>query len=166
MENIFIFLEKMSLKICKSLTNLSSIAMFIWPLVIVIYIILRYLGIAWVFVEEFTEYWLILIVFFPLGYALKTKSHLSIDIAVKHLPQKIRKILGLITTSLSFLVVINLLKSSMGLVKYGIEHKVCSTYPSHLLLGPIYSIIPIGLFSLGLEIFLEIYYKLKELCSK
>ena len=165
MDKFINILNKMSDKVSNCLTNISMISIIIWPIIMTVYIILRRLNICWLFVEEFTEYWLVLVVFFGLTYTLKTKSHINIDIVVKCLPQRIRKTLEIITMSLSFLVVMFLLNSSIDYVKYGIECKVYSSYQSHILLWPVYAIIPIGFLSFGLEMFIGIYNKFKELLN-
>jgi len=166
MDKFFKVLDKISDKISNWLANISMISVIIWPVIMVVYVILRSFNICWLFVEEFTEYWLLMIVFFSLTYTLKTKSHIKVDIVVKYLPQKARKILEIITMILSFLVILYLLNSSINFLKCGIEYKTHSSFPSHALLWPIYSIIPIGLISLGLEMFVEICYKSKELFAK
>jgi len=166
MDKFFKILQKISDGISNWLTNISMISVIIWPIIVFVYVILRSFNICWLFVEEFTKYWLVLIVFFSLTYTLKTKSHISVDIVVKYLPQKVRKILEIVTMILSFLVVLYSLDSSINFLKSAIKYKIYSCFPSHVVLWPIYSVVPIGFISLGLEMFIEIYYKSKELFAK
>lgn len=163
MKFIYNFLVNLSLIIDKIVISMCSFAVIVWPIIIVFYVFGRYLGIKILFVEEYTEYWLLFIVMLTLGHGLKQKAHISINLIIDHLPDGAKKILDIVVNILSFYVGLNLLNYSFNFFLKGIKYKNVSIYPSNTLMWPIYLIIPIGYFIFNLEIFVEIMKKLKNL---
>jgi len=162
MNKLFLTIKKISKQISSILLSISVLAMIIWPLVMIFYVILRSLDIGWLFVEEFTEYWLLMIIFFSLSYTYKSKGNISVDVMVRNLSERNINILGLITKILTSFVFIYILFKSIGWIKFAFYSYMKSQYPSQILLWPIYCIIPIGLVSLVLESFLDIYEQIKK----
>jgi len=165
MDTFFKILSKISDRISNRLMNICIPSFIIWPIIMTLYLSLRSVGIVWLFVEEFTEYWLVLIISFSLAYTLKTKSHIVVDLVTRRLPERIRRILEIFVMFLSLLTIIYLFNSSLNFLIYGIEKGTTSSNPSHMLLWPVYLLFPLGFFSFSLEMFIEIYYKLKELST-
>ena len=155
--------DKTSFKISKLLIEISAVATIIWPIVVTAYIILRSMSFSLLFVEEFTEYWLVLVTFFSLAYTLREKKHIGVDILINYLPLKIRKVIGLITDFLSFLAVIYLFSKSLQWAIDGFLIKSRSYYPSNIILWPIYVFIPLGLIVFEFELLNAIIYKIKSL---
>lgn len=154
--NIFILLDKISLGISKSLINISAIAVVIWPIIMVIYIVLRNLGTTWLFVEEFTEYWLVMTVYFSIAYTLRKKGHICVDMLINYLPLKSKKVTKSITEILSLYVVIYLIIMSIDWTIYGFLNNAKSSFTSNIILWPVYLFIPVGLVSFGLELLINL----------
>jgi len=162
MNKLFLIIEKISKQTSSILLSISAFAMIIWPLIIIFYVVLRSLGIGWLFVEEFTEYWLLMIMFFSFSYTYKSKGNISVDVMVRNLSVQNKNKLYLITKMLTSFVFVYFLFKSFSWVKFAFYSHMKSQYPSQILLWPIYCIIPIGLFSLILESFLDIYRQIKK----
>jgi len=159
MEKVINYLEKISNGLSSVLFNIAKFAMVVWPFVMVTYVILRYFGINWLFVEEYTAYWQILIVFFSLTYVLKLGKHVSIEIFINKLPEKVRRVIQLITLFLTFFVTLYLLDKSIAFVRFGIL-SLTRSFTTNLILWPIYLLVPIGLGSMSLELFIQLYKKI------
>ena len=154
--NIFILLDKISLGISKSLINVSSITIIIWPIIMVIYVVLRYFGAAWLFVEEFTGYWLIMIIYFSIAYTLRKEGHICVDIIINYLPLKSKKVIKSITEFISLCIVIYLIIMSIDWTIYGFLSNARSSFSSNIVLWPVYLFIPVGLFAVGLELLINL----------
>lgn len=158
-------LDLLTEKLSTTLHFIAAIAMFFWPFVMVLYVILRYFGINWLFVEEYTRYWQILIVFFALAYTFRMDKHIKVDLLVDRFPQKIRKLTKIIVLFLTFFVTIYLIIKSIDFTRFGIISGVRSI-TTQAPLWPVYLLIPIGLFSFNLEIFVQMLKELKSLFGK
>ena len=152
LKSLLISLDRVALEFSKLLASISSIAIIIWPIIMLFYVIFRNLGYTWLFVEEFTEYWLVGIVYFSLAYTLRVKGHINVDILTNYLSNRSKKILEIITDILSLFVVVFLTTISFDWVKYGFLYNARSSYPSRLILWPFYLFVPIGLISLFFEL--------------
>ena len=131
-------IASVSVHICASIT-------VVWVFVFTAYIISRYFNLGWVFVEEFTGYWLVLIAYIPLAYAFMTGAHIRIGILTNRLPQKIRMIFQLCTDWLALLFVLYLMGRSIEWLIHGIQYHSRSSAALNITLWPIYLIIPLGL---------------------
>lgn len=153
-------LEKISNTISFILFDIAIFSIIAWPFVMVIYVILRYVGISWLFVEEFTEYWLVIIVFFSLTYTFKTGGHIIIDFIIDKLPNNYRRTIGLITDFLTLFVLLYLLNKGLSFARYGFFSQVKSL-SNQILLWPFYALIPIGLTSFSFELIIKLYREIK-----
>ncbi len=158
----FSLIERIILKISSSLMDIASIALIIWPFIVTVYVILRYFDIAWLFVEEVTEYMLVAFTYLTLGYTLREGGHIIIDSLVMYAPANIRKILEIFANILSLYVAMYLLNKSIVWLKDGYLLGLKSHYPSATILWPIFALIPIGLFVFTLEHVVLIFKKIKE----
>ena len=111
----------------------------------------------WLFVEEYTEYWLVLIVFFSLLYTLRKGGHINVDTVVKLLSKKTRNILALITAFLSLVLVCYLTSKGVAWFQYGLAEGVRSLTPLNTLVWPVYLLIPIGLAALSLGLLIRFF---------
>ncbi len=130
-----------------------------WVLVVAVFIIGRSLfNLNWTFIEEFTVYWLILSTFFGLAYTLRTGGHVKVDVVVRLLPSKVRSILVVITNFLALIIICYLTWRGVEWLQGGIEYEIHSSFPSNVLLWPVYLIIPLGWAFLGLEMLRQLYH--------
>ena len=129
-----------------------------WVFLIGAYVIGRAIfNVSWLFVEEFTEYWLVMITFFALAYTLRTGGHITIDIVTRLLSKPVRNILAVITGILALGFAIYLTEAGTGWFWTAwVGHKL-SWYPSSVPLWPFYSFIPIGLAVLCIALLHELY---------
>ncbi len=137
--------EKILNTICSRAALACAVISVAWVFVITAYIITRFFGLSWRFVEEFTGYWLVLIAYVPLAYALMTNTHIKIEIVTSQLSKKIRNILQVCTDLVALALTLYLVGRSVEWVIHGIEYETRASTASNMPLWPIYLIIPIGL---------------------
>jgi len=151
------------LDIVTKITSLGSIApaavvLVAWVLVVSVFIIGRAVfNVNWMFIEEFTVYWLIFIVFFGLAYTLRTGWHVKVDVLVRLLPRRTREILAIVTNFMALIIIIYLTWRTAQWFQSGLEYEIHSSFPSNILLWPVYLVIPVGLVFMGLEMLRQIY---------
>ena len=134
-----------------------AVALAVWVFVFVGYIIGRqFFGMVWIFVEEYTGYWVVFLGYFGLAYALKTGVHIRSDIVTSRLPKRVRNILSIVTGLLAIPLVGYLTWRSIGWLIYGIEHNASAITSLHTPLWPAYSFIPIGLSLFTLMLLLKL----------
>jgi TRAP-type C4-dicarboxylate transport system permease small subunit len=84
---------------------LATIAAFVivaWVLVMVAGIVGRaFLGLSWMFLEEFTAYFNLLVKTFGLGYAVVYAAHISVSVIVVRLAKRLRLALEFFTVGIS-----------------------------------------------------------------
>ncbi len=167
MTKLFEYIDIVLLKLSKLLINIASICLLIWPFIVVLYVILRYFNIAnWLFVEEFTEYSLVIFTYFSLAFALREDAHIRIDTIVMHTPENIQKVLNLIINAISFIICGFLFAKSLTWLKDGYIMGSRSHYPSSIILWPIYLIVSIGMIVLTLEFLIKTYRNARDFSSK
>ena len=129
-----------------------------WVVLITLYIIARFskLG-TWIFVPEFTEYFMVAVIFLSFAYTLRSEGHINIDLVVRHFSKKVNNILQTITVFLSLLITCYLIERGIDWFLYGFGSNLHSVGPMHTIMWPVYIIVPIGLFLLALELFLHLY---------
>ena len=114
-------------------------------------------NVNWLFVEEFTEYWLIMLAFFCLAYTLRTGGHITIDIVTRLLSKRVRSILVVITGLLALGFACYLLQAGVGWFWEAWVGGKRSWYPSSVLLWPYYLFVPVGLAVFSLALLHELY---------
>jgi len=120
------------------------------------------LGVAWLFVEEFTAYLMVLVTSFALLHTLRTQGHIKVDVITRLLPNRVREILEVCTSLLSLAVVGYLTQKATLWVLYGVKQQVHSSFVSNILLWPVYLFVAIGLLSLALGLLLEVYHSVAK----
>lgn len=144
-------------------TGVCAVLTVAWIFVMVIYIVGRRFGLGWLFVEEFTGYWLVIVAYIPLAYSLVTGVHITVDLVTRKLPEKTRSALKVFTDSIGLVLVGYLLWRSIGWVIRGIEYNLHSDSSFHIVLWPTYLPIPIGLFLFGLALMVQLTKGVAEL---
>ena len=138
-------IEKILNTICSRAVLVCAVITIAWVFVIVAYIVSRLFNLGWMFVEEFTGYWLVLVAYIPLAYALMTDTHIKIEIITGQLPDKPRSILLVCTDVIALVLSSYLLGRSIEWLIHGIEYGTRSSAALNIVLWPIYLLIPIGL---------------------
>ena len=119
--------------------------------------LLRYgFNASWNFAEEYTAYGLIFMTFIPLGWTLKERGHIAIEIVVDKLSSKVSRWVVCIAGATSLIVAVTMLYYALRLKLASVEKGVhANTY----MLTPIWipqSFIVVGLFLFAVEIALYI----------
>jgi TRAP-type C4-dicarboxylate transport system permease small subunit len=155
-------LDKFSSFTSTILASICAVTLVFWVFLFGAFIFSRKVfDTNWQFVEEFTTYWLVMMCFFPLAYTLRTQGHISIDIVIKHFPEKVKNILRIVTGFLGLAILCYLFWYSTDWFIYGIEANVHSRFISNVILWPFFLLIPVGLFFFILELILEIWRSIK-----
>lgn len=144
-------------KMVETVSNIAvSIGAFlvvIWVLVFVAYVVLRKLfNINFLFIEEYTSYWVVLVVFISMGYTFRKGEHIRVDTVTSRLSSKTRNILDIISVLGGLGVSCFLAKSGMDWVLSGIKQGSHYMGGMESLLWPTYLWIPIGYVLLSLEL--------------
>jgi len=129
-----------------------AVALLAWVFVFSLYIIGRFFGVVWLFVEEYTGYWMVFITYMALAFTLIAGSHISVDIVTRRLTDKTRSILQVCTDSMGVVLVCYLLGRSIEWVIYGIRYDLYSLSSLRTPLWLTFLPVPIGLtlFALAL----------------
>lgn len=138
-------IERVAYIISSRVTLVCAIISVGWVCVFTAYIISRYFDAGWLFVEEFTGYWLVLVAYMPLAYALLTDTHIRIVIVTRRLPEKARGILEVCTDVIGLVFASYLLGRSVEWLFHGVIYGTRASASSFIILWPIYLIIPVGL---------------------
>ena len=160
---IFKVFDKVTDTLSKGLVSIPAVILVAWVIVFIAYIIVREFGTPWLFVEEFTEYFMVLATSFAFAYALRTEGHIRIDSITRLLPKRVRNVLEMVTLSLSFIICIYLTQKSIEWLSSGIQNQTRSMFPSDMLLWPVYLLVPIGLSAFGLAILSSLYRSVMKL---
>ncbi len=130
----------------------------VWVILILVYVVARLSFQArWLFVPEFTEYWMVFLVFLSVAYTLRSRGHIKVDIVVRRFSKRVNIILEAITAFLSLLITCYLVERGIDWFLYAFSSHMYSMGPMHTLMWPIFIIVPIGLVLLGLELVLYFY---------
>ncbi len=148
----FSTISKVVDRISLSLFHIAKWGLFFMMALVTVDVILRYLfkrptGVA----DEISGYLLILIVFLGAAHTLKAGRHVSVDMAVKRLPPRIRYWLDLVTSILGILAVAMILWRAVIIVYTSYSRG--QLWPSALQ-TPMYIpqlLLPVGLFVLMLQ---------------
>lgn len=138
-------IERTVYTICSRAAAVCAVMLTAWAFLITAYIISRVFKLGWIFVEECTGYWLVLIAYIPLAYTLMTKTHIRIEVVFDRLPEKARSILLPCSDVIALVIASYLLGRSIEWVIYGIQYGTRSSAALNIILWPIYLLIPIGL---------------------
>jgi len=130
----------------------------VWVILILVYVVGRlFFQVKWMFVPEFTEYFMVCVVFLSVAYTLRSKGHISIDIVLRRLSKRVNAILEAITAFLSLLITCFLVERGIDWFLYAFSSHMYSMGPMHTLMWPIFLVVPIGLTMLALELLLYFY---------
>ena len=112
--------------------------------------LLRYgFNAAWNFAEEYTAYGLIFMTFIPLGWTLKERGHIAIEIVVDKLSSKVSRWVMCIAGATSLVVAVMMFHYALRLTLASLEKGVrANTY----MLTPIW--IPQAFIAIGLLLFI------------
>ncbi len=154
--------EKIVRIICSYPVIPCAFLMVGWVFIFAAYIIGRLFGLRWMFVEEFTGYWLVFLAYIPLSYALMTETHIKIEMVSSRLPEVARSILQVCTDGIALVLTSYLVGRSIEWLIHGIEYGTRSGTIMNVLRWPIYLFIPIGLALFALMLIVKIGHSVME----
>ena len=141
-------------------------ALILMLAIIIINIILRYFfKMGFMFVDEYSGYLLVFMVFMGLSFTAKADAHVKVDLAVRKLSERIRHIFEIFTTVLCLLLMLIYLFSCY---QYFLEclttnrQSITTRTPLWIPLVPMI----IGLICLIIERSLHVFYEIKILHYK
>ena len=156
-------IEKVAHIISSRVALVCAVISIGWVCAFTAYIISRFFEAGWLIIEEFTGYWLVLIAYMPLAYALLTDTHIRIEIVTSRLPEKQRRILEVCTDVIGLIFASYLLGRSVEWLVHGIEYGTRASASSNIILWPIYLFIPAGLALFVLAFMVKISRSVMEL---
>ena len=114
---------------------------------------------------EYSRMMLMMIVVLGWAYAQATKSHVSVDFLVSHLPSRIQSIIDFITSILALgLFILITWQSIMVSITYLQQHRVIAII--HFPVGIMNLVVSIGAFLICLEIIIQLVDLYKEMVKK
>ena len=156
-------IEKAVHTICSYAIIPCAAALLILVFVFVIYIVGRLFNLPWLFVEEYTGYWLVFVAYIPLAYGLTTEVHIRMDIVVKRLPEKARSILQVCTEAMALFIACYLMGRSIEWVIHGVTYDLHSQTTFYTLLWPTYLPVSIGFALLALALMVKLARRVMDL---
>lgn len=157
-DTIFQTFNRVVERISKISAYVAASLVMPWVIVFFLYIVLRdFFHTSWPFVEEYTEYWLVVTVCLTVAYVMRTKVHVRIDTAVKLLPERARNIMDLVVAVIGLAVSCVLAQHSLKLLLWSIGRGVRYIGGTQSLLWPSYLFVPVGYIFLSLELLVYIY---------
>ena len=140
-----------------TLATPCAIALVAWVFLITSYILGRALfNVPWLFVEEFTEFWLVVIGYFAIAYALMWGRHVVVDFVTSWLPARVRRGLRVFTSLLALPIAMYLVWRSIEWFIKGYERGIVTSSQLQIPFWPFYLVVVIGLSALSLGLFFEI----------
>tara|TARA_B100001971_G_C18015178_1_gene444409 strand:- start:47 stop:604 length:558 start_codon:yes stop_codon:yes gene_type:complete len=150
-------LDRVTGAISGALAGTAAVVLVGWVIVFVVYITARAIfNVGWMFVEEYTQYFMVLVIFFALLYTLRSDGHMKVTIITRLLPERIRDTLEVVTDLLSLIIVVYMTHKATLWFWHGLADSVHAPFRSNTLLWPIYLLPPIGLTALSLGLLLEL----------
>ncbi|MFC1955866.1 TRAP transporter small permease [Chloroflexota bacterium] len=143
--------EKLDRIASNILVGIAAVVLPIMVLVITIYVILRkFTEVRIYFVEEWTAFLIVLLVYFALGYTFRTKGHVTVDMVVRHLSETKRLVLELISGIVGMILISYFLQRSLSYVIYNLQSSVTSAGSTHTPMWIPSLFVPLGLTAFGL----------------
>ncbi|RLB00090.1 MAG: hypothetical protein DRG83_12040 [Deltaproteobacteria bacterium] len=124
----------------------GSAAVMLMIVMITINVVLRKtMGGGFLFVEEYSGYALVLIVYFGLGHALRNGKHIRMELLVRKLSPQTKVKIEVVTSTLCLLLLVYLLIKGIQFVAFSFRFHVKSEWYSESILWPFHLLIPTGL---------------------
>ncbi|MBI4186200.1 MAG: TRAP transporter small permease [Chloroflexi bacterium] len=155
-------------KIITASVAIPTIALVGGTFLILAYVIgRRWLGLQWLFVEEYIGYFLVLFTYFPLAYTLKTGGHIRVTAAIGRLPAKARASLDVATSVIALGVLGFMMRATIAdwWLPAWTRHTISNTAANTPLWIP-YLILPLGLGLFAVVVALHIASVSRALAKK
>ena len=110
---------------------ISVIVILFMVLMVTVYVVVRFAGGQWTFVEEWVGYLLVLMTYLGCAYALRSNGHVSVTVIIRLVPAKVRLWMAAITSLLALVVLVFFIDRSLSWLSYTWVEETVSSYTSH-----------------------------------
>ena len=114
-----------------SAATISIIVILFMVLMVTVYVVVRFAGGQWTFVEEWVGYLLVLMTFFGCAYALRSDGHVSVTVVIRLVPTKVRLWMAAITSLLALVVLVFFVERSISWLSYTWIEETVSSFTTH-----------------------------------
>lgn len=144
-----------------------AVALVAWVFLITSYVVGRALfNVPWLFVEEVTEFWLVVIGYFSITYALMWGRHVAVDFVTSWLPSGIRRGLRVFTGFLALPIVGYMTWRAVEWFVKGYEREIVTASRLQIPFWPFYLVVVIGLAIFFLGLMLELCFSVIALVQR
>lgn len=140
-------------------TLIGAISLIVMVVMITINVFVRnMMGWAFLFVEEYSGYSLVLITYFGLALAFTAGKHIKMDMVITHIKnRRLKECFDVFTTLTCLGVVIYLIVKMTNYTLSSFEYHTRADWYSESILWPFHCIIPIGLTMFAAAIIWHLY---------
>ena len=130
-DNILNKIDKVVGRISISAAAISIIVLLFMVIMVTVYVVMRYAGGKWTFVEEWVGYLLVLISYLGCAYALRSNGHVSVTVVIRLVPTKVRLWMSAVTSLLALVILVFFVERSISWLSYTWVEETVSSYTSH-----------------------------------
>ena len=149
----------------KTVDNISKGALYAaaatvapWTVLFTVYIFVRKSGMAtWLFVEEYTGYWVVMVICLAFAYTLRTEGHVRIELLSRYFSKRLSYIVEILVTLLALVTVGIFAYYGVQHLMVAIKHETHYTAGVESLQWPFYLWLPVGYGLLGLALLSHLY---------
>ena len=136
--------------------GIGAIVILVMVFMITTYVVVRFAGGKWTFVEEWVGYLLVLMAYFACAYALRSGGHISVTAVVRLLPKGVRLWMTVFTSLLALVMLGFFTERSISWVSYTWTEETVSNFPSltPMWIPSMFVVIGIVVFSIAMALYL------------
>jgi TRAP-type C4-dicarboxylate transport system permease small subunit len=153
-------------QIALSASGIAGLAVLAMTLIITMDVVLRYAFEPTKWVQEFSNYLMVVLVFLGLAYTLKEKAHIRVDFIIVRLPKGVGDWLRVINSTLllAFTMILFYLNWHFFTVSFAL--KATSRTSLDVIIWPAQLVMPLGLAIMSLLLICNIYTEIKAALGK
>ncbi len=148
------------------ISDIAGLAVLGMTFIITMDVVLRYVAKPTKWVEEFSSYLMVMLVFLGLSYSLKENAHIRVDFLTVRLPKQIRNWLAVINSTLLLGFTIILFWLNWRLFMTSFTLKTTSRTSMDVIVWPVQLVMPLGLAIMSLLLLRNIYIEAKAVLGK
>jgi TRAP-type C4-dicarboxylate transport system permease small subunit len=147
-------------------SGIAGLALLVMTLIITMDVVLRYAFTPTKWVQEFSTYLMVVLIFLGLAYALKEDAHIKVDFLVVRLPRRIQDWMQVIHSTLFLVFTIIIFYFNWHLFNQSFALKSTSYTSVDVIIWPAQLFMPLGLAIMGLLLICNIYAEAKAVLGK
>lgn len=145
---------------------IAGLAVLVMTLIITMDVVLRYAFEPTKWVQEFSTYLMVVLVFLGLAFTLKENAHIKVDFIIVRLPSRVRDWLRVINLTLLFFFTLILFYLNWRFFAVSFALKATSRTSVDVILWPAQLVMPLGLGIMILLLICNIYTETKAALGK